>query len=353
MKNSMEFEDLVQSVLHDVANPSPADDLEQKVLRSSGVLSSACVEPSVATHHPERQPSFAQVFAAENIWVSLWHGLRETLFPHKLPPLVLESRPVAVADRMAVDRDPSSTAYAVAVHAFAILLIGFVVRAQIREADPVRTVTPLTDPPVLHVVARASSRMGGGGGQIGATPVSKGRLPRLADQQIVPPKAPPLDPPKIAMEPTVVVQQNLKLADNVLPNVGMPSSPLDGVSMGNGRGNGIGPGTGPGIGPGSGGNIGDGLRHVGGSVSKPEVLYMVEPEFTEQARKAKLSGDVTVYLWVDAQGNPTHIRVAQGLGMGLDERAVEAVKQYKFRPAMENGKPVPVEMYIVVDFTIL
>ena len=123
--------------------------------------------------------------------------------------------------------------------------------------------------------------------------------------------------------------------------------------MGNGKGTGLGPGSGDGIGPGSGGNTGDGLRHVGGSVTAPEVLYGVEPEFTEEARKAKASGDVAVYLWVDPHGNPTHIRVMRGLGMGLDERAVEAVKQYKFKPAMENGKPVTVEMYVIVNFQIL
>ncbi|HEY2041003.1 MAG TPA: energy transducer TonB, partial [Edaphobacter sp.] len=78
----------------------------------------------------------------------------------------------------------------------------------------------------------------------------------------------------------------------------------------------------------------------------------VDPEFSEEARKAKASGDVTVYLWVDEHGNPTHIRVLRGMGMGLDEKAVEAVKQYRFKPAMENGKPVKVEMYVVVNFQI-
>jgi RNA polymerase sigma factor (sigma-70 family) len=118
------------------------------------------------------------------------------------------------------------------------------------------------------------------------------------------------------------------------------------------RGNGIGPGDGPGIGPGSGGNKGGGVRHVGGSVSRPKVIYMVEPEFSDEARRAKFSGDVDVYLWVDEHGNPTHGRVARGVGMGLDERAVDAVKRYRFRPAMENGKPVAVEMYVVVNFHI-
>ena len=87
-------------------------------------------------------------------------------------------------------------------------------------------------------------------------------------------------------------------------------------------------------------------------MSAPEVLHAVDLEFSEEARKAKISGDVEVYLWVDEHGNPTHVRVVRGMGMGLDERAVEAVKQYKFKPAMENGRPVTVEMYIDVTFQI-
>ena len=353
MRSEMEFEGLLQTVLHDIANPAPAENMEQRVLRGSMRGSMSPVTSATQDAQAETAVPLGSALVEESVFVSLWHGLRERFFPRPLPPLVLESRPIPVADRMASDQGYSSAAYAFAVHAFAIFLIGFVVRAQIRDVDPVRTVMPLTDPPVLRVVARASAQMGGGGGQHGETPVSRGHLPKLEQQQIVPPKAPPLVPPKIAIEPSVVVQKDVKLADNLLPNLGLPTSPLVGSSMGTGRGTGIGPGEGDGIGPGTGGNIGGGLRHVGGGVSAPELVHGVEPEFTEEARRAKLSGDVTVYLWVDEHGNATHIRVVRGMGMGLDERAAEAVKQYKFRPAMENGKPVTVEMYVVVNFQIL
>lgn len=357
MNDQMEFEGLLHSILHEVANPEPTGGMEQSVIRSCRISPVVVIKDAALQMEETRTATTDELFAAvaqeENIFVSLWHGLSERFFPRRLPPLILESHPIPVIEKMASDQGYSSAAYAFAVHAFVIFLIGFVVRAQIRETDPVREVTPLTDPPVLRIVARASAQMGGGGGQRGDAPVSKGRLPKLADQQIVPPKSPPLDPPRIAMEPTVVVQQDLRLADNVMPNVGMPNSPLPGVSMGDGQGTGIGPGSGPGVGPGRGGNTGGGVKRVGGSVSMPEVIYSVDPEFSEEARKSKVSGDVTVYLWVDEHGNPTHVRVIRGMGMGLDEKAVEAVKQYKFKPAMENGKPVPVEMYIVVNFQIL
>jgi protein TonB len=345
MRDDIQFEMLMNSVLHETANPVP-EGLELKVVAASqreaveGVL-----QPVVGVL------LLAGEISGEGIFASLWNGVRELLFPAKLPPLVLESRPVAVADPMVADGEYSSTAYAFAVHAMAIFLIGFVVRAQIREVDPPRKeVTPLIEP-VLHITARSADRAGGGGGQHGETPVSRGHLPKLAEQQNVPPMQPPKITSKITMEPTIVMQE-MKLADNVMPNVGMPNSPLSGMSMGDGRGTGIGPGDGAGAGPGTGGNRGGGLRHVGGSVSMPEVIYRVDPEFSEEARKAKASGDVMVYLWVDEHGNPAHMRVVRGMGFGLDEKAMEAVRQYRFKPAMENGRSVTVEMYVQVNFQI-
>jgi protein TonB len=158
--------------------------------------------------------------------------------------------------------------------------------------------------------------------------------------------------PKLAAEPSVVVQPDLKMADNAMPAIGNPASTLKGFSMGNRSGTGIGSGNGAGIGAGSGSNTGGGVMHVGGSVLAPVVISSIEPEFSEEARKAKFSGNVEVYLWVDERGNPSHIRVARGAGMGLDEKAVEAVRQYKFKPAMKDGKPVAVDLYVDVGFQI-
>jgi periplasmic protein TonB len=344
MREEIEFEKLLSSVLQEMANPELVDGARQRLMMRVAAESSH-------TSSELREFVFGGV-KEQNVFASLWNGLREAIFAKPEPPLVLESHPVPVIDRMAVERDYASTAYAFAMHALVVFLIGFVVRAQIRDVEPVRGVTPLIDPPVLRIVAKAAQKMGGGGGQQGETPVSKGRLPQLAQEQVVPPKAPPLLPPKIAVEPSVVVQNDVKLADNVLPNLGVPNSPVVSASMGTGKGFGIGSGEGDGAGPGNGGNIGGGLHHVGGAVSAPELLHSVEPEFSEEARKAKLSGDVHVYLQVDEHGNPSHVRVIRGVGMGLDERAVEAVKQYRFKPAMENGKPVPVEMYVDVAFRI-
>ena len=263
----------------------------------------------------------------------------------------------ATAGGIKAPRSQSSIWTAVGVHAVIIALIAFLIARHVSLAPPtpveVATVmAPPLAPPPVPVMPKAQ-QIGGGGGQHDLAPVTKGRLPKFSQEpQIVPPKAPPTIPPKLAVDPTVNVQPDLKIADNKMPDLGMPNSNLKGFSLGNGSGTGIGSGNGNGVGPGSGGNIGGGVAHVGGAVRAPVLTYQVDPEFSEEARKAKFSGNVQVALIVDASGNPTHVRVERGVGMGLDEKAVEAVRQYKFKPAMENGKPVPVELYIEVNFQI-
>jgi protein TonB len=241
----------------------------------------------------------------------------------------------------------------VAFYALLILLIGWLLKQHVKFSAPNKTaeITELAPPPPM--APPKATVMGGGGGQHNPAPVSKGALPKFADQQITPPAPPPLQQPKIKMpDATIEVQKDLKMASNNMPNFGMPNSPLLGNSLGNGHGTGIGSGNGSGLGPGSGGNYGGGLRHIGGGVSAPVLIYQVDPEFSEEARKAKFMGIVTVNLIVDAQGRPQNVHVIRGVGMGLDEKAVDAVKQYKFKPAMEAGKPVPVELNVEVNFQI-
>jgi protein TonB len=298
-------------------------------------------------------PHLGTELKEESVFSSLVSSFRDVFFPVKLPPLVLESKPIYRADPMATKMSRFSLAGSVAFYALVILLIAFLIRAHVQLAAPAKTrFTALDVPPPPPPLAPKADKIGGGGGQKGPTPVTQGHLPKLAQEQIVPPKAPPPEPPKLPVEATVVVQPNLKMADNKMPDLGVPNSNLKGFSMGNGNGSGIGSGNGNGIGPGSGGNTGGGPMHIGGSVRPPVAIFTPEPEFSEEARKAKFSGNVQVYLWVDEQGNPSHVKVVRGVGMGLDEKALEAVRQYKFRPALQNGKPVKVDLYIDVNFQI-
>ena len=290
----------------------------------------------------------------QGVIASLISSIRDVFASPKLPPLVLESKPIAVPDRMATKRSPASAAFAIGAHVVIILLIALFIASQMKMMTPAKkdiatVIAPQTPPPI----APKLQQIGGGGGQHDIAPVSKGRLPDLVQKQLIAPKAPPTVAPKLAVEPTVVVQKDLKMATNDMPNLGAPSSSLKGISLGNGTGTGIGSGNGSGIGPGSGENTGGGVMHIGGGVSKPVVLYQVDPEFSEEARKAKFSGSVYVYLWVGTDGKPSHVRVIRGVGMGLDEKAVEAVRQYRFQPAMKDGKPVQVDLYVNVNFEIL
>ena len=91
---------------------------------------------------------------------------------------------------------------------------------------------------------------------------------------------------------------------------------------------------------------------IGGDVTPPVLIWHPSPDYTEEARKAKVNGNVTVSLIVNNAGIPLNVHVTKGVGLGLDEKAVEAVKRYRFKPASENGKPVPVYMNIEVNFEI-
>jgi protein TonB len=290
--------------------------------------------------------------AEENVFRSLYGSIRDIFFAPKLPPLVLESQPIPVVDRMAVKRDPTSTIISTVIN---IGILAFVLWFATKQVVKTLTKTPptitLVEPVPPPKAPPKAVVMGGGGGQKGPTPVTKGNPPKFSPQQLNPPKIPVADA-KLTPPVTVDVDPNIKMAKSDVPQFGMPNSPLVGMSMGNGNGSGIGSGNGNGIGPGSGGNMGGGLRRIGGGVSAPVVLFAPEPEFSEEARKAKVAGNVLVYLQVDAQGRPQHVRVLRGIGLGLDEKAMEAVRQYKFKPAMENGHAVAVEMNVEVNFQI-
>jgi len=165
------------------------------------------------------------------------------------------------------------------------------------------------------------------------------------------------------MESAINVQKDIILPDNpMMPNIGVHNSVNvrlssngqgGGGGMGSGYGGGMGSGSGNGYGPGSGGNTGGGVYRIGGGVSAPVPLNSVEAEFSDEARRAKYQGVVLVGLIVDAQGNPQSVHIVRALGMGLDEKAIEAVKKYKFKPAMRDGKAVAVSgVTVEVNFRL-
>jgi protein TonB len=92
---------------------------------------------------------------------------------------------------------------------------------------------------------------------------------------------------------------------------------------------------------------------MGKGITAPVPIYRVEPSYSEEARKAKWQGAVTVSLVVDSHGRPQNVRVIRPLGLGLDEMAVEAVQRWKFKPGSKNGKAVPVQAVIEVNFKLI
>ena len=219
------------------------------------------------------------------------------------------------------------------------------------------------DVPQYMPIAPKGPQMGGGGGggSHDILQAPKGRLPKFEEQPITPPMVIKNDHPKLAVDPAIMMPKDIQLPNNNLPNLGDPRTSVvgpasngsgSGAGMGTGSGGGIGSGKGNGYGPGEGGGYGGGLYHVGGGVSAPQLVFAPDPEFSDEARRAKYQGVCVVSLIVDAQGNPQRVQVVRHLGMGLDEKAVEAVKQYKFKPATLQGKPVPVEVNIEVNFRI-
>ena len=290
-------------------------------------------------------------------FASLVESVRDVFFPEKLPPLVLESKPIAVTNPMDVKRDPKSTAVAVVLHALIFLLIFWISSRVIKVVNaPKPKVVDLSfDVPAPQPPVKAPSlkAMGGGGGARDIAPVTQGRLPKFAPDPIMPPLNPPKIDPKLTVDPAINVQTNVHMQNNNMPNFGIPNAPAAGVaSLGNGSGGGLGSGRGNGLGPGSGGNTGGGVYSVGGDVSAPRLIYQVDPEFSEEARKAKFQGEVLVSLVVDATGRPTQVKVIRPVGMGLDEKAMEAVRQYKFAPAKKGGQAVPVLLNVAVNFQI-
>jgi protein TonB len=177
----------------------------------------------------------------------------------------------------------------------------------------------------------------------------------------VPPMISHVENPKLVMDPTLIIPPDANIPKVDSPNLGDPLSKSglasngfgSGGGMGSGRGGGVGPGSGPGFGPGSGGGMGGGVYKIGGGVSSPSLIYKVEPEYSEEARKAKFQGTVLLYVEVDEQGKPRNIRVIRPLGLGLDQKAIEAVEKWKFSPGKKDGKPVAVQAQIEVNFRLL
>jgi len=301
----------------------------------------------------------------EPFFRTLIRNVKEFVHPPKLHPLELTSKPVAVKEIWGFyggqGRRAGMTSFLVHVCVIGLLfLLGTNKAMQQVVKQQIELIAP-DIAPYKPTVKKDAMHGGGGGGDRSHTPVSKGNLPKLAKRQFVPPMITHVENPKLVMDPTLIMPPDTNIPKINSPDLGDPLSKSglasngfgSGGGMGSGRGGGIGPGSGPGFGPGSGGGMGGGAYRIGGGVSPPSILYKVEPEYSEEARKAKFQGTVLLFVVVDEKGNPRDIKILRPLGLGLDQKAVEAVEKWKFSPGKKDGKPVPVQAQIEVNFRLL
>jgi protein TonB len=303
----------------------------------------------------------------EGPWYSsLWSNLRDFLQPERAP-LDITSKPVLVRDIWGQYGHQKRSWVMSAALQFAVVLVLFTLASSKVVTKKMMNTFTLVMPataPYEPKAAPAHDKMagGGGGGDRSPLPASKGRLPKVALRQFAPPMAVINNPdPKLTMEASIIAPPDVNLPNvnmaqygDPLGKLGTPSNGTgSGGGIGSGKGGGVGSGTGGGFGPGEGGGVGGGVFRVGGGVTAPIVLSKKDPEYSEEARKAKYQGTVLLYIEVSASGAASNIKVIRSLGLGLDEKAIEAVKQWKFKPGYKDGKPVMVAATIEVNFRLL
>jgi TonB family protein len=236
-------------------------------------------------------------------------------------------------------------------------------------------IEPITQPVRLVFLAQPGPGGGGGGGgmkmrtpppkaqrkgvQKVSSPVPARRLPPPVRPQ--PPKPEPPPPPLEAktlppvMAPVAPVAADTSNQEGQLKEV--PKSPPSqgsgsGGGTGTGQGTGIGEGSGAGIGPGEGGGTGGGPYRPGSGVAPPRLLKEVRADYTDEARRANVEGEVVLEIVVRRDGSVGDVRILQRLGSGLDQRAIQAVRQWRFAPARLRGAAVDVIVEVAVEFKL-
>lgn len=260
-------------------------------------------------------------------------------------------------------RAGNATLISAAIHGGFVLLVLYAI------ANPPQALTKAIDELPSEIVWLDTPGPGGGGGGGGnkmPDPPRKAEL-KGEDKITVPVAKPPKmemvkeEPPKPPAEivvPALTTATGVMEVPGMISNLPTPAVPSQGSGEGNGagtgRGTGIGPGTGPGLGEGYGGGTGGGAYRPGNGVMSPEVVHEEKPQYTSEAMRAKVQGIVEVEAIVMPDGTVSQVQIVRSLDdrFGLDQKAVEAVRRWRFRPGTRMGKPVPVLVNIELTFTL-
>ena len=286
--------------------------------------------------------------------------IRDVFSPPKQAPLPFAVKPIRVKDIWSKDENFGwSQGLAIGLHVAVIALLVIPIFTNVlpasTEAKNKVNVTPLDISPYMAKLPAGANKAGGGGGGNNhtLTPTSKGKVPKFQWTQFTPPQAKIQNlNPKLAMDPSLLGPPDLKVASPNMANFGDPLAKNVTDSLGNGNGTGIGSGSGGGLGPGEGGGTGGGTFRAGlNGVGSPMCIYCPQPEYSDEARKAKYQGTVLLDVTVTADGRVLNPQVLKGPGLGLEEKAMAQVKNWKMRPAVgPSGKPVNCRVQIEVTF---
>jgi TonB family protein len=250
-------------------------------------------------------------------------------------------------------------ALSVALHGVIVFLVGagfLMVKSYAPRIDPQPVVTVKLEPYIVPVGSHPDNG-GGSGGAAERLRASRGAAPPAAREQLTPPIILRNNShPRLVAATTVIAPPDLALPRT--REIGDPLSvlaaPSNGAGVGGGiggkAGGGVGGDGGPGRGPGSNGGCCGNIYAPGNGVSIPRAIYVPEPEFSEEARRSKYQGEVTLLATIGADGRTRDLLVVRSLGMGLDEKAIAAVRTWRFEPAKKDGRPVAVQMNIIVSF---
>jgi periplasmic protein TonB len=260
------------------------------------------------------------------------------------------------------------------LHALAVASIMFVASLGFAVADE-RT-EPLKDPEPVRMVFLVAAGPGGGGGGGGlkfktpppkaerkgiekvSSPIPARRLPPPMRPEPKPPEPPrPIEakplPPVMAPIPTKPAET--KDVEGVLAKAA-PAPPSQGPGtgggVGSGQGTGLGQGDGTGIGDGSGGGYGGGPFRPGSGVEPPRLLREVRADYTDEARRGNIEGEVELEIVVRRDGSVGDVKIIRGLRGGLNKRAAQAVRQWRFAPGRMKGVPVDVVVEVGVEFRL-
>ncbi len=250
---------------------------------------------------------------------------------------------------------PSAATVSIALHAAAVTGLLCLRSAGVIQARP--HAKPSSRLVALPAPARWVNSSGGG--QRDLLPASRGRLPPPPTRSVfVPPAAHILNEhPKLAIEQAIVLPPDAKFPDVALDRIGNPFGVDGPLSGGRGGPGGIGEGgccgVGNGDGPGFGGTAVAHAEKPKRVTRRPQLVYKVEPEYSDDARRAKIQGIVLLAANVDIRGRLQDIRVVRPVGLGLDEKAIAAAMLWRFQPAVADDHPVSYPVTIEVSFRLL